>query len=175
MKGYCFEGVAPLRRLAVALIALFAWAITCASTSPALAHDIPADVKINAFFKPAGNRLELLVRLPLASLIDTDFPMRGAFLDIARADEPIRGGIKVWLTDNIDVYENDMLLEKPRIVAALVSLPSDKSFASFDEARAHVLGPRLSDDLDLYWSQQLLDVLLEYQIRSDRSQFAIEL
>src|SRR5712671_1488361 len=177
MKGRRLEGVAPLRRLAVALIALFACAISyaCVSSSPALAHDIPADVKINAFFKPAGDRLELLVRLPLASLIDTDFPMRGAFLDLARADEPIRGGIKVWLTDNIDVYEDGAVLEKPRIVAALVSLPSDRSFASFEEARAHVLGPRLSSDLDLYWSQQLLDVLLECPIRSDRLEFAIDL
>src|SRR5467141_955852 len=135
MRGRRLEGVAPLRRFAVALIALFACAISCAcvSTSPARAHDIPADVKINAFFKPDGKRLELLVRLPLASLIDTDFPLRAnGSLDIARAVEPIRGGIKVWLTDNIDVFENGMQLEKPRVVAALVSLPSDKSFASFE-------------------------------------------
>src|SRR5882672_7295978 len=165
-------------RLAAALIAglacAFALVIALSVLWPAAAHDIPADVKINAFFKPAGDRLELLVRLLLAALIDTDFPMRGSFLDLARADEPIRGGIKVWLTDNIDVYEDGALLEKPRIVAALVSLPSDRSFASFEEARAHVLGPRLSSDLDLYWSQQLLDVLLEYKVRSDRSEFAID-
>ena len=161
------------RRLAAAFILAVACAMLPA-LRPAAAHDIPADVKINALFRPAGDRLELLVRLPLASLIDTDFPMRGAFLDLARADEPIRGGIKVWLTDNIDVYENDAVLEKPRIVAAMVSLPSDRSFASFDEARAHVLGPRLPDDLNVYWSQQLLDVLLEYPIRSDRSAFAVD-
>src|SRR5260370_911932 len=162
---------------AAALLVALACAISyaCVSPSPARAHDIPADVKINAFFKPAGDRLELLVRLPLASLIDTDFPMRGAFLDLARADEPIHGGIKVWVTDNIDVHEDGALLEKPRIVAALVSLPSDRSSASFEAARAHVLGPRLASDLDLYWSQQLLDVLLEYQVRSDRSEFAIDL
>src|SRR5260370_10221971 len=123
MKGRCLKGVAPLRRLAAALITLLACAISCAcvSTSPALAHDIPADVKINAFFRPDANRLELLVRLPLASLIDTDFPLRGnGSLDIARADEPIRAGIKVWLTDNIDVYEDGVQLAKPRVVAALV-------------------------------------------------------
>jgi hypothetical protein len=164
------ERVAPLL---AAMMAALAWALAIAA--PAAAHDIPADVKINAFFKPAGNRLELLVRLPLASLIDTDFPTRGAYLDLARADEPIRGGIKVWLTDNIDVYENGALLDKPRVVAALVSMPSDKSFASFEEARAHVLGPPLSSDLDLYWTQQLLDVLLEYPIASDRSEFALDL
>jgi hypothetical protein len=159
-----------LLRLAAALLA----ALILAAAAPAHAHDIPADVRINAFFKPQGDRLELLVRLPLASLIDTDFPMRGAFLDLARADDPVRGGIKVWLTDNIDVFADGAALEKPRIVAAMVSLPSDRSFASFEEARAHVLGPRLADSLDLYWSQVLVDVLLEYPIRSDRSQFAVD-
>ena len=33
--------------------------------------------------------------------------------------------------------------------------------------------PRLPDDSELYWNQQLLDVLLVYPIGSDRSQFAI--
>jgi hypothetical protein len=95
-----------LRRLAATVLACaMAWAMTWAIAAPASAHDIPADVRINAFFKPDGKQLELLVRLPLASLIETDFPLRGnGSLDIARADEPIRGGIKVWLTDNIDVY-----------------------------------------------------------------------
>jgi HupE / UreJ protein len=166
-----------LQRLSAAVrAALAVLALVCVVAPPAAAHDIPADVKINAFFKPAGDRLELLVRLPLASLIDTDFPTRpDGSLDIARADEPIRGGIKVWLTDNIDVYENGMPLEKPRIVAELVSMPSDKSFGSFEAARAHVLGQPLSSDLDLFWSQIFLDVLLEYKIQSDHSEFAIDM
>jgi len=170
------ERVALHRLVAVALAAFALVALVCVIASPALAHDIPADVRINAFFKPAGNRAELLVRLPLASLIDTDFPTRAdGSLDIARADEPIRGGIKVWLTDNIDVYENGVRLPKPRIVAELVSLPSDKSFVSFDEARAHVLGPPLSGNLDLFWSQIFLDVLLEYPIQSDHSEYSVDL
>jgi len=169
--------VASAHRLAVAIISLIAAALIAgAGAAPAAAHDIPADVRINAFFKPAGDRLELVVRLPLASLIDADFPERnGGFLDLARADQAIRDGIKVWLTDNIDVYEDGVVLVKPRVVAALVSLPSDRSFASFEAARAHALGPPLSSDLDLYWSQQLLDVLLAYDIKSDRADFAIDM
>jgi HupE / UreJ protein len=164
------RAVAPLRRLAMAFIAVILHA------GAAAAHDIPADVRINAFFKPMGDRLELIVRLPLASLIDADFPVRGGgFLDIPRADQVIRDGIKVWLTDNIDVYENGAALAKPRIAAALVSLPSDRSFASYEEARAHVTGPPLPADLDVYWTQQLLDVLLLYDIRSDRSDFSIDM
>ena len=164
--------IASLQRLAQA----FALVLPCAFSSLAAAHDIPADVRINAFFRPAGDRLEWLIRMPLASLLDADFPLRGpGYLDVARADDAIRAGIKVWLTDNIEVYENGAVLPKPRVVAALVTLPSDKSFASFAEARAHVLGPPLANDLDLYWSQQLLDVLLEYPIQSDRSDFSVEM
>src|SRR5258708_14310935 len=109
----CLDSIT--RRLAAALITLLACAISyaCVSTSPARAHDIPADVKINAFFKPAGDRLELVVRLPLASLIDTDFPMRGAFLDLPRADEPFGGAIRLGLAATIAVYAHVSMLAKP--------------------------------------------------------------
>jgi uncharacterized membrane-anchored protein YitT (DUF2179 family) len=139
-----------------------------------IAHEIPASVTINLFVKPAGDRLELLIRVPLAAMQEVDFPRRGpGYLDISRADDALRHATKVWLIDNIDIYENDARLPAPRIAHARVSLPSDRSFTSYEAARAHVQGPRLPDDLDLYWNQQLLDVLLEYPIQSDRSEFSI--
>ena len=54
-----------------------------------------------------------------------------------------------------------------------MSLPSDKSFASFDEARANLAGPPLADDTTIYWQDCLLDVAFVYDIQSDRSRFAI--
>jgi hypothetical protein len=162
------RGLVPLKPVLIIIVFASASAF-CAS-----AHDIPTDVKINAFFKPAGDRLTLLIRVPLAAMIEVDYPTRGpGYLDLSRADEALRGAVKVYLTDNITVYENGVALATPRVVNALVSLPSDKSFTSYEEALAHVQGPRLSDDLQLYWNQQLLDVLLEFPIRSDRSDFAI--
>ena len=138
------------------------------------AHEIPSDVKINAFVKPLGDRLELLIRVPLAAMREVDFPTRGpGYLVISRADEALRNAAKLHLIDNITVYENDVLLPAPRILYARVSLPSDRSFTSYEAARAHVEAPRHPDDLELYWNQQLLDVLLEYPIQSDRSEFAI--
>ena len=140
----------------------------------ASAHDIPTDVKINAFLKPAGERLSLLIRVPLAATIEMEFPIRGAgYLDLSRADEALRAAAKIYLVDNITVYENGLALPPPQIAEALVSLPSDKSFASYEEALAHLQGPRLPDTLELYSNQQLLDVLLEYPIQSDRSRFSI--
>ena len=36
------------------------------------AHEVPADVTINLFVKPAGQQLELLVRVPMAAMQDVD-------------------------------------------------------------------------------------------------------
>ncbi len=148
--------------------------LACVAALSAAAHDVPADVRINAFVKPAGQKLELLIRVPLLAIQEVDFPVRGpGYLDLSRADEALRNAAKLWLEGNIEVYENDVRLAPPKIVHARVSLPSDRSFASYEQARTHVQGPPLSDNLDLYWNQQMLDVLLEYPIRSDRSAFAI--
>jgi hypothetical protein len=59
-------------------------------------------------------------------------------------------------------------------VAARASLPSDSSFVSYSQALAHVTGPPLAPETELYWSQALIDAGLEYPIRSERSEFAIE-
>jgi hypothetical protein len=141
----------------------------------AAAHDIPNDVRVQAFVKPAGQRLQLLVRVPLAAMNEVDFPRRGpGYLDLARTDPALRHAASLWIADNIELYEGDVRFDAPRIVDVRVSLPSDKSFASYDEALAHVMGPRLPETMELYWNQQLLDALFEYTIASDRSTFSIE-
>jgi len=164
------EPATAVQRVVASVLAILA----CLVVMRAGAHDIPSDVRINAFLKPSGDRLELLIRVPLAAMREVEFPTRGpGYLDVSRADEALRNATKLWLIDSIDVYENDVPLPPPRIVGARVSLPSDKSFSSYEEARANLDAPRLADDLDLYWNQQLLDVLLEYPIRSETSDFAL--
>ncbi len=160
----------PLMRRAATIVLM----VLCALPQGAAAHEIPANVRINMFVKPAGDRLEMLIRVPLDAMQEVDVPRRGpGYLDVSRADDALRHATKLWLIDNIDVFENGARLAAPGIAHARVSLPSDRSFASYESARAHVQGPRLADDLDLYWNQQLLDVLLEYPIQSDRSEFSI--
>ncbi|MEO8049611.1 MAG: HupE/UreJ family protein [Acidobacteriota bacterium] len=139
----------------------------------ASAHDIPTDVTVQAFLKPAGDRLHLLVRVPLKAMRDVDFPVRGkeGFLDIERTDRLLPDAASLWISDFIDLYENNTVLPKPRVVETRVSLPSDRSFASYEEAMAHLTGPKL--DTDVFWDQVMLDVLFEYPIHSDQSRFSI--
>jgi hypothetical protein len=140
----------------------------------AIAHDIPNDVKVQAFVKPEGQRLLLLVRVPLGAMNEVDMPLRGpGYLDLARADDALRVAAKLWFADNISIYEGGRLLPYPGIAQARVSLASDRSFASWPQAIEHLRSPRIPDGTDLYWKQQHFDVLLEYPIASDRAEFSI--
>src|SRR5205823_1614378 len=49
----------------------------------------------------------------------------------------------------------------------------DRSFGTFEQAIAHVTGPRLPGDMEFVWNQGLVDVLFEYPIESVRSAFSI--
>jgi hypothetical protein len=156
-------------RMFVPLMLLAAWL-----PGAGLAHDIPGDVRIVAYVKPANDRLQLLVRVPLAAMREVEFPVRGpGYLDLRRADAALAGAASLWLADNLELYEGDTRLMQPRIVTARVSLASDKSFTTFESAMAHLQGERVSPDTDLYWNQQLLDVLFEVPIQSAASAFSI--
>jgi len=148
-----------------------------AAATPA-AHDIPNDVTVQAFIKPEGERLRLLMRVPLGAMRDMDYPKpRGRtnadLLDLERADQSLRDAATLWLSDFLDLYENDRPLGAPQIASVRAALQSDRSFAGYDEALAHVTGPRLPETTEFFWSQGLLDVLFEYPIQSDRSKFSI--
>jgi hypothetical protein len=71
------------------------------------------------------------------------------------------------------VYEGDTRLPKPEVVSTRISLPSDRSFATYEEALAHLTGPPLPDSTNISWDQTMLDVLFNYPIQSEKSYFSI--
>jgi hypothetical protein len=165
----------PTRSIVRCVIAILAFAWSCAWSCFAAAHDIPNDVKVQALLKPSGQRLYLLVRVPMIAMREVDFPTRaGGYLELGRADAALRNAAKLWIADNVELYEGGERLDYPAISAVRVALPSDRSFDSYDQALARVRGPRLPDATELYWSHGLLDVLLEYAIESDRADFSIQ-
>jgi hypothetical protein len=156
------------------LFAIRAAAVVFASSALLPAHNIPNDVTVQAFFRPEGQHLRLLVRVPLNAIRDVEFPQRGpGYLDLERVDSILPDAVNLWIAGALDVYENDSPLPKPTVLASRVSLPSDKSFASYDAALAHVLGPKLTNTTNVAWDQVLLDTILEYPIQSDRARFSI--
>src|SRR5580658_362229 len=140
----------------------------------AWAHDIPNDVTVQMFLKPEGQRALLLVRVPMKAMRDVEFPQWGpGYLDFDKADPFLHDAATLWISDALQFYEDNSLLPKPRVADVRASLESDRSFASFDQALAHVAGPKLTNQTKVVWNQTYLDVLFEYPIRSERSNFAI--
>ncbi len=164
-----------VHRFSCCLIGLLALSFVLFSSSQPRAHEIPTDVLITVLVKPEGNRLRVLVRAPIASLQDIQFPQFGpGYLDIPNADSALRQGALIWVSDDLEVYEDGARVEGQELVAVRASIPSDRSFLNYDDALALVLGPRLPDETEIFWQQANVDALFEYPIRSDQSSFSIE-
>jgi HupE/UreJ protein len=138
-------------------------------------HDIPADVLVQMLVKPEGNRLRVLVRVPLGSMRDVNFPQRtpAGELDFARARPLLRDAANLWLANGLAIYDGKTRLALPTLVASQISLPSDRSFMDFESAVAHVTGPPLPDDTTLPWNQALFDVLYDYSIGSAQPELSV--
>jgi len=149
-------------------------AMTLALARTASSHEIPSHVRVQAFLEPRGDRMLLLVRVPLAAMRDMSVPMNPlGYLDLTRVDSVLRDAAILWIADYVELYEEGERLVDPEIAAARVSLPSDRSFDDYESALAHVRGPPLPPETEIYWAQGLLDVLFEYRIESDQSEFTI--
>ena len=138
------------------------------------AHEVPARITVLAFIKPASDRLRVIVRVPLEAIRDVNFPLRGAgYLDIARAEPLLRDAARLWIADYLEFYEVDRRLTKGEVVATRISLPSDRSFESYDQAVARMAAGPLPRETDLPWQQAMLDVELAYPITSERADFSM--
>lgn len=160
-----------LSRLAVAVLGLILLA-------PRLsAHEVPNEVTVLMFVHPEGQTLRIVLRAPLKSMRDIDIPVQGdkAYLDFSRMEPAERHAAQVWIRDFIDVYENGQKLNQATIVATRTSLPSDRSFETYETALANIVsGAKLGPETDMTWDQGMLDVLFEIPITSDQADFAIQ-
>ncbi len=156
------------------MVVALAAGLLLAPSSRVSAHDIPATVVVRIFVKPEGQRLRLLVRVPLEAMRDIQWPLRGpGYLELARVDPLLRDAARLWIANYLELYEGDVRLGHEEIVAARVSLPSDRSFDSYQHALAQVIGPPLPVSTEIIWQQAMLDLLFEYPIASDQSKFSI--
>lgn len=156
-------------------VAAVACALALLSVRAGSAHEVPATVAVQIYVHPQDSVLRLLIRAPLEAMRDLDLPLRGpGYLDFTRLGTQPSDAARIWIADYIRLYEDDVELPEERIVAARLSLPSDRSFTSYDSALAHVLGPPIDPATEIAPSQLRLDVLLEVPIRSATSRFSID-
>lgn len=168
-RGYC-SGVVSIFLLICLTIG------TLLPATATYADDVPLAVSVEAFLKPEGNRLSVLVRVPMNALGEIDFPRHGSpgFLIFSEADAALNTAVQAYVLRNIRLYEGDRLLEDYTVENVRVSLPVDRSFTSYEAALANVRSPRLDDSVNLYWRQGFMDTLVTYPIESAESRFAVD-
>lgn len=161
--------VAALRMTLMVAALVFAFPAVTA------AHDIPKSATLMAFVKPEADRLRIVMRVPLEVIRDVKFPLRGpGYLELSQLAPALPGAAKLWIANFIQLYEGDTKLDVGTVVATNISLPSDRSFETYERALAHASGTPLPDSTELPWQQAMLDVVLEYRITSPTARFSIE-
>ena len=145
-----------------------------ASAATAWAHDAPAQVTVHLHLRAVGQTMRVLVRMPLDAVRDVDFPVtEGGYLDVTRVAPQLSGLAKIWIADPIVLYENGVALGAGRVVATQISMQSDHSFATYQQADEHLHAPLPLNREKLFWKQVFFDVALEIPIRDPRSSFSI--
>lgn len=129
---------------------------------------------MHAFVKPEGERLHLLVRIPLALLLNIDLPKRGpGYLALAEIEPGIARAVAA--TDRGIVLSADGRRLAMAQGSGRISLPSDRSFESYEQAQALLRGPRLPDNTYVFWNQGYFDAHLEYPIDGAQSSFTLRI
>ncbi len=137
---------------------------------PAGAHEFALESVASAFVKIEPRELRLVVRVPLHALKTINFPMRGRELDLANAGPAIQQAL-AGIARDITIWEDDRALVTSSAVGRL-SLPSDRSWETYEGAAAHVARP-VAPGTVIYFEQGYVDAHLTYPITSPRSRFAV--
>lgn len=143
---------------------LAALLITLAAAASPSAHEIPVDVAAHVLLRPDGDRVRMIVRVPLAAMRDVEYPLTPAgFLDLVdpRLGPRLTDAATLWIAQALHLFDGDRPLPAPVVTAWRLTLPADRSLTSWDAARAHVEGPPIPPDTSVIWNQLLFDVLLD--------------
>ncbi len=121
-----------------------------------------------------GQSMRILVRVPMEAVRDVDFPaLEGGYLDVASLAPRLPGLAKIWVADAVILSENDVVLLPPRVTATQISIESDHSFASFEQADARLHSPLPANGERLFWKQVFFDVALEYPVLNAQPAFSL--
>ncbi|MGI4937572.1 MAG: HupE/UreJ family protein, partial [Janthinobacterium lividum] len=148
-------------------------ALLLASMQPAAAHDMPNEVRVHVLIKPEGNRLAVLVRIPLEIMLNIDFPKEGpGYLALAQAAPAIQRAL--------GALENGVVMESDRRQLVLadregrISRQSDRSFETWETADALLSGPPLPATAQVFWNQGYFDARLTYAIDARQNTYSVD-
>lgn len=161
------------RRLIVALLAALA---LFGAPRPLDSHEIPERVALRAWALPRGDSLVLLLRVPLESMRDLDFPERAdGALDLGRVRPLLDDAARTWLAPFVVLRADGTALDAPRVAAARIALPDDRSFDDAASAERGFGAAPLADTIAIPWRQAQFDVALVFAVPDAGAALALEL
>src|SRR5262245_57355864 len=102
------------------------------------AHDIPDEIVVQSYVRPQQNQLQVLLRVPLLAVTDASLPKDGTgYLAMRYVDPALREAAN-QISNGIVFLEGDERLTRYEMTNARISLPSDRSFDTYDGAVARV-------------------------------------
>jgi len=138
--------------------------------SPARAHEFTLDAVINTFVTVEPGEVHLVVRAPLFLFKSTRFPVKNIEIDIPQSGAAIERALAAIQKD-IVIFEDDRKLTSSSATGRL-SLPSDRSFQSYEEAIRHVSEP-VAPDTQIYIDQGYVDAHITYPLQAPNPEIFI--
>lgn len=166
-----------MKTLACCLLRYWTIAVGVVMLSAALlsqAHEIPDDVRLSSWARTEGSQFVVMIRAPLSAMREADLPLQGVYLDLARAGPALEVAARLWFVDRVRIQADGQRLDSPQLTHVRVSLPSDRSFDTFEQAHALLTQAPALKARDLVWSQQYLDARLVFSLPTPAARIAID-
>ena len=156
-------------RFAIALRPVLLGALMIASR-PARAHEFKLESVMTGFVKIEPREAHLVIRVPFHVLRGIRFPLNGAEIALDKADPAIQQALEL-IGREIVLFEDRTRLA-PTTAVARLSLPSNRSFDSYQAAISHVaMGS--DSGAGIYADQGYVDAHFTYGIASPGSRFSV--
>ena len=137
---------------------------------PARGHEFKLDAVINAFVTVEQGEAHVVVRTPLYLFKSGRFPVKNVELDVPQAGAAMERALGA-LQKDLAIFEDGRRLTASRATGRL-SLPSDRSFQTYDEALRHVAEP-VASDTQIYIDQGYVDAHIVYPLQSPNPELSI--
>jgi HupE/UreJ protein len=125
---------------------------------------------INAFVTIEPGAAHLVVRAPLYLFKSAKFPVKGAEIDVPQSGAAVERALAAIQQDVVLFGDGRKL--SASTASGRLSLPSDRSFQSYDQALGHVGEPAVPDT-HIYVDQGYVDAHLTYPLQAPNPEMAI--
>src|SRR5215470_5545468 len=166
----------PLARPRLALLHAIFLLVVFAFSRSAIANgsDLPQEIVVQGFVKLDEGRAQALIRVPLILLSNLSLPKRGpGYLDLTNIEPRLRQAAAL-IGRQVELSSGGATLA-PLTREMQLALPFDRSFASYSMALAHLQGPPLPVNTDIFGTQGYFDVHFEYTLPANATNLWIRL